>query len=409
MARILVPNGASKAVISSLRSLTRRGDRCDLASESTRRRGVSMYVSEALWLPSASWGSERFVEALVDLLAARPYDVIIPFTTDAVYALAQHAADLPADGPGFVVPPLESFLAVHDKAQLAGRCARLGIGVPRSFVVDEGNLADVASEVRYPVVVKARRSVGGGHGVRFAGSRSALLRVYREIAALRSRNVVEDFERPLVQEYVPGPVLDVKALALEGKVVNAMTTERTLMYPISGGLTAIAVTTRDHRLMELGRAILEELAWHGPADIEFKHDPADGRYKLIEINPRFWGSIDLSIRVGMDFPGMVRDYVLGEPVRPVPSYPAGVRYRYVLPRGVLATLQLVRELGLRAARDPHPYERTLYDVDLADWRFELRRVAETARALLEPGSTARSGLPPSQLPTPAGADWRRYA
>jgi len=57
VARVLVPNGAAYAVVSSLRALTRRGDHCELACESRRRRGRSVYVRDIRWLPSASRGS----------------------------------------------------------------------------------------------------------------------------------------------------------------------------------------------------------------------------------------------------------------------------------------------------------------------------------------------------------------
>jgi predicted ATP-grasp superfamily ATP-dependent carboligase len=404
---VLVPNGASKAVVASLRSLTRRGDYCELASESRRRRGRSVYVRNVRWLPSAGRGSEQFVLSLLELFRARPYDVLLPFTTDGVYALSKHADAFPPDGPAFAVPPIESFLAVHDKERLTTLCERLGIPLPRSFVADEDHLADIASEIRYPAVVKARQSVGGGHGVQFARSRAELERAYREVTATRSLSVVEDFESPLVQEYLPGPVYDVCAVALEGKVVNLMIMCRVLMLPVAGGITAVGVTTRDPELETLARTLLEELSWHGPAELEFKHDPADGRYKLLEVNPRFWGTVDFAIRVGMDFPGMVRDYLLGEPVRGGLRYPLGVRYRYLFPRAVLAYIQLAREAGLREVRDPHRYTRTLYDFELADWPYELRRVAETARALRGRHYVPTSRVTASRLPTPARADWSR--
>ena len=408
MARVLVPNGAAQAVVSSLRALTRRGDHCELACESRRRRGRSVYVRDIRWLPSASRGSEQFVQGLLGLVRARPYDVLLPFTTDGVYAISKHAAEFPPDGPGFAVPPIDSFLTVHDKGRLTALCERLGIGFPRSFAgLGEDGIADVSDEIRYPAVVKARQSLGGGHGVRFAGSKAELLRAYDEVRKTRSLSVVEDFENPLVQEFIPGPVHDVCALALEGKVVNVLTMCRVLMLPVSGGITAVGVTTRNAELEALARTLLEELSWHGPAELEFKHDPVDGRYKLLEVNPRFWGTVDLAIRVGMDFPGMVRDYVLGEPVRPGLRYPVGVRYRFLLPRAVLAYLQLVREVGLWGARDPHRYARTMYDVDLSDWSYELRRVAGTARAVYGRSYLPQSGVPRSHLPTPARADWAR--
>ena len=406
MARVLVPNGASYAVVSTLRALTRRGDVCELAGESRRRRRRSVYVRAVRPIPAASHGDGPFVRELVELVRSRPYDVLLPFSADAVYAISKHRDAFPADGPGFVVPPLESFLVAHDKSRLAALAESLGIGVPRRFVgYGEDRVSDVADEVRYPAVVKPRQSVGGGRGVRFVSSKAELVRALDEVRRLQAASIVEDFESPLVQEFVPGPVHDAWALALEGKTVNVMTRCRLLMLPISGGVTAVSVTTRNRRVMELARNLLEELEWHGPADLEFKYDARDGRYKLLELNPRFWGSIDHAIRVGMDFPGMVRDYVLGVPVRGDLPYPVGVRYRYVFPRAVLAYLELMRRTGIDGIRDGHRYRRTLYDLDPRDWAYELRRVVGTIRAVRDRRDVRSGGLSREYLTTPAQADW----
>jgi predicted ATP-grasp superfamily ATP-dependent carboligase len=409
MARVLVPDGASYAVISALRALTRCGDECEVAHDTRRRRGRSAYVRDVHLIPAASRGDERFVRALVALVRSRQFDVLLPVSSDAVYAISKHSAAFPTGGPGFVVPPLDSFLVAHDKRRLAALCERLDIPVPRTFPVEEDRLVDVAGEVRFPVVVKPRQSVGGGRGVRFASTKSELLRAFDEVRGVQAASELEDFERPLVQEYIRGAVHDACALALEGKVVNVLTQCRVLMLPVSGGVGAVAVTTRNRTVQELARRLLEELEWHGAANVEFKYDARDGRYKILEVNPRFWGTLDLAIRVGMDFPGMVRDYVLGLPVRRGIAYPEGVRYRYLLPRAILAYIQLVRETGIDGIRDPHRYERTLYDFDPADWAYELLRVYQAVKAVARREYRAGSGIPRSYLVTPARAAWEEQA
>jgi predicted ATP-grasp superfamily ATP-dependent carboligase len=48
--------------------------------------------------------------------------------------------------------------------------------------------------------------------------------------------------------------------------------------------------------------VLDELQWHGQAMVEFKQERSSGAFKLIEINPKFWGSLELSLSAGMNFP-----------------------------------------------------------------------------------------------------------
>jgi predicted ATP-grasp superfamily ATP-dependent carboligase len=389
-----------------MRALTRRGDECELAQPSRRKRGHSIYARTVHLTPDARHGDAPFVEALLGLVAERRFDVLMPFSTDAVYAIAKHAERFPRAGPGFAVPPIDSFERVHDKARLGALAAKLGVDVPRT-VVWEGDGA-IARELRYPVVVKARRSIGGGHGVRFANSPAELKRAVTDVEATRSLSVVEEFDRPIVQEFLPGPIHDACALALEGNVVNLMTLCRVVMCPNSGGVMAVGVSTHNRKVEELARAIIEELGWHGPALVEFKHDRQTGRYTLLEVNPRFWGSLDFAIRIGMDFAGMVRDHVLGRPVRPA-SYRAGIRYRLLLPRAVLAYLELLRTTGVRGAVDRRRYDRTLYDIDLRDWMHELVRVNATLRAVRQGRHRPSTRVPRTYRTTPSEVEWERDA
>jgi predicted ATP-grasp superfamily ATP-dependent carboligase len=85
--------------------------------------------------------------------------------------------------------------------------------------------------------------------------------------------------------------------------------ERIWEYPITGGPSVLARIVDDPVLEKLGLALLRSLNWNGVAMVEFKYSP-DAGYFLMEINPRLWGSLDLSIAAGADFP-----YLLVEPNR----------------------------------------------------------------------------------------------
>jgi hypothetical protein len=61
--------------------------------------------------------------------------------------------------------------------------------------------------------------------------------------------------------------------------------------------------------------------------VEFKWDA--GRYTLMEINPKFWGSLDLAIAAGVDFPWLAVQLARGEPIPAVFEYPVGVRFQWV--------------------------------------------------------------------------------
>ena len=169
------------------------------------------------------------------------------------------------------------------------------------------------------------------------------------------------------------------------------------MRPSGSGSSLRRSVAVDPRLRAPAERLLAALAWHGPAMVEFRDDGV-GEPWLMEINGRFWGSLQLSVAAGLDFPTMWVRLLNGEPVAPAAPYREGVTVRwlwgdvkrllYILkgrPRGFPGPyptrLQGVRELigrqpaGTRSetwdARDPLPA--------LGEWVGGLRELAARAR------------------------------
>jgi len=84
----------------------------------------------------------------------------------------------------------------------------------------------------------------------------------------------------------------------------------------------------DVDLLERSRALLDRFGWQGVAMVEFKRDSTTGQPYLMEVNGRFWGSLQLAIDAGVDFPRMIAECALGERVKPQLSYRVGVRSRW---------------------------------------------------------------------------------
>jgi predicted ATP-grasp superfamily ATP-dependent carboligase len=307
-------------------------------------------------------------------LAELDIDVLLPLFFESNTALVPRQDRL-AGMAAFLLPSPESFAIANDKLLTVRHCDGVGIPCPTTVAPEgDADLRAAAAEISYPAVVKARTGAGVDVNLRYANGPDELLRCCEELVAAG--------KRVLIQEYVPGYVRDACAVASNGETYQVLTQVRKLMYPVYGGVGAVNVTTRDPELAELARTLLASLRWSGPAMIEFKRDPRDGRYKLIELNPKFWGTLDLSLKVGIDFPGLAVDLALGRTVERDRPYPEGVRYVFLFERGVLAYLQMLRERGLRGVRDPQPYRRTFCDLDPFDPLPDLARVWNTIGILL---------------------------
>ena len=134
----------------------------------------------------------------------------------------------------------------------------------------------------------------------------------------------------LLQERIDGAGVGVFVLMRDDEVLAAFAHRRLREKPPSGGVSVLRESIAlDPKLRDLSVALLRGFAWEGPAMVEYKVD-STGKPYIMEINGRFWGSLQLAIDAGVDFPHMLISAATGEHVQPVTSYRTGVRSRWFL-------------------------------------------------------------------------------
>lgn len=279
---------------------------------------------------------EGFIESLVRFTTAGNFDVLLPmcdYTTLAVTA----NRDRLSEHTGLILSDYHALLKTRHKPDTIKIAQELGIETPETFLVTtETDLKDIAGRIRYPCVIKPRMGAGG-IGLMFPHSAQELIRFYNR-EPLKS-DMVFVHENPMIQEYVPGETHDVCLLFNKGEARAVLTQKRLMMYPSRGGVGIINETTHEPELMMKAIALLEALKWHGPAQVEFKMDSRDGLPKLIEINGRFWGTLDLAVKAGMNFPLLACRIAMEGDIDPVFDYKVGLKYRWVYPYAILCVLE----------------------------------------------------------------------
>ncbi len=85
--------------------------------------------------------------------------------------------------------------------------------------------------------------------------------------------------------------------------------------------------------------MLEALHWHGPADVEFIVDDRDGEAYFIEINGRLWGTTELAIEAGMNFPALSCEMAARGETDVALSFPTGIRMRFHFRLGLFYVAQ----------------------------------------------------------------------
>lgn len=330
MARVLVTSGEERSALASVRSLGKGGHRVIVCSESGRSlAGASRWASLETPVGSPSENPGGFAAAVGDLADRHEVDVVLPVTDPAVLALLTHRERIPRE-VSVPFPPLDTYRALSDKALVTERAADLGIAVPRQELVSNPEEVDSETVERlgFPAVVKPTRSVVVGRRQTLSSTRVRQVRDREGLRRLLEQLPAEHFP-VLVQEFVPGAGAGVFLLRWNGRIYARFAHRRLREKPPSGGVSVYREGVRPPSdLFASSERLLEMFAWRGVAMVEYRVEPDSGTPYLMEINGRLWGSLQLAIDSGVDFPNLLVRLALGEEVRPVTDYRTGVRCRW---------------------------------------------------------------------------------
>lgn len=365
--RVLVTDGGERAALAVVRSLGRAGHVVHVVSP--RRRslaGASRYARTDTQGPDPLAEPTRFIESVARLARRLEIEVVLPVTDAAMLALAERRDSLlPAALP---VPALDRIIAVGDKGRVAREAALHGLAVPRQIVArSREELVDATERATYPMVVKPSRSVVGS-----GASRAKLgVRVVRDATeTLRLARALPPAAFPvLLQERITGPGVGVFLLLWRGELRAAFMHRRLREKPPSGGVSVYREgIPLDHDLVARSRSLLQALGWEGVAMVEYKIDRSSGTPYLMEINGRFWGSLQLAVDSGVDFPRMALDLARDRDPGPVPDYASGLRSRWTWGDvdHLLARIRHARD-DLALPPDAPGLGRLLFEV-LIPWR-----------------------------------------
>ena len=350
--KVLVTEAERRNALAMIRALSKRS--CEVHAAGHSRFSQSFFsnaCSRSLLYPDPASEPKRFIHFLVTTLGVGGYDVLLPAHDFTTIAISRYQQQLQGK-VSLVVPPHPSCELARDKSKISSLAEELGLAIPKTFCpksLDEA--VQVAERVPFPCVLKPRKGVGA-KGVRYLSSRQALISCYSEskeyLAAPGAEGTVYDVTYPIIQEFIPGETHDLCFLFRKGEPRALLTQRRLKTYPAQGGRSILVETTDEPELIRIGQVLLEELAWHGPGQLEFRMDRRDGKPKLIEMNTRFWGSVDLSIQAGIDFPFLACRLALEGDIEPQYSYRVGSRYRMWLPYELawacqVGTLSALRE------------------------------------------------------------------
>ncbi len=237
-----------------------------------------------------------------------------------------------------IQPNIKYLLSSQDNIEKAGNkkyllqlASELGIKVPK-----------ILTEPSFPMIAKLNVS----ENVHLKpAERYRIIRHDIELKAA-APFMTQYADNLIMQEYVDGPSIGVSMLLDEqSKLVDFIVHERLLEYPTSGGPSAACRSIVNVPLAQAAYRLLRALNWRGMAMVEFKGET------LIEINPRFWGSMPLLFIARSDFFGnyvkILQNKHTAMTPEQIPYQPN--RIMVFFPQGLLSVLSLVKHKKIKKA------------------------------------------------------------
>jgi predicted ATP-grasp superfamily ATP-dependent carboligase len=261
-------------------------------------------------------------------LRKQPHDVLLPTDDASLAACSAYRAEFERV-TRLPIPDAPQLAYGLDKARVMQLAERLGIPHPRTMLpASADDVADLAQRLGTRVLVKPRSS-SGGRGI-------AYLRPEDDATEAWSRVHTHD-PFPMLQECIgSGPKFDVGVLMDENSRVVASFVQKELRhFPVRDGLSTMQESVFRPDLVERAVGLLQAIGWFGLAEVEFMEDPESGETMLLEVNPRFWASIQLAVACGVDFPYLLYQLATGQQVRQTHTYTVGRRCRWLIPGDVL--------------------------------------------------------------------------
>jgi D-aspartate ligase len=298
-----------------VRSLGRQGvPICVIDDEHSISR-YSRYITHAAHVPDLRNEAAIIEEllAVAQRLGLQGW-VLFPTRDEHVAAISRNRAQL-ADWFRVPTPGWDTIHWAWDKRNTYKIARQLRIPIPETWLprtVDD--LTQISTP--FPLALKPAIKEHFFYVTRAKGWRAHNPGELRTLF-LKAQGIVGAGEM-LIQDLIPGDgnfQFGFCAFFKDGKALGSMVSRRRRQHPHEFGRASTFVETVDRPAIEsLSVELLLAINYYGLVEVEFKEDPRDGQYKLLDINARTWGYHTLGNAAGVDFAYLLYCDQIGKPL-----------------------------------------------------------------------------------------------
>lgn len=262
----------------------------------------SRYV-ESLTCYSQDLRDDELFNEIKTLHEKKGFDILLPIDDKMIKFVCRWKKNLEMFVQLPLLPPEDSIAMVSNKIEFSKYLKANQIPGPEFQVLTEP-FSSKDLKISCPLLSKpyTENESGSGKGIQLFKSKQELDSLFSPVEVTKKTF--------FVQEYIEGRDVDCSVLCLNGEIL-----EYTIQTPILQGKSEFSPhygvrLIRDEEVLSVTKKLMRSLNWSGVAHIDLRYDKIQGGVKVIEVNGRFWASVEASLYGGMNFPHLYIQYSL---------------------------------------------------------------------------------------------------
>jgi len=293
---VLIPDGDNHRALKVVRSIAYSGCRhIYIIADTNRNVHFSGHCKSFVFSPQYETENDR-LNRIIDIIQKYNIDILLPISEKGIKFVIFYKKLLDNYCRIALIPDDKSFETARNKWFFHRFAVQNNLPVPKTTrFTDFFNDREIIKKFSFPILLKP--IIGeGGVGIHFFEYENQFHQFFD------NKDNLKHYNSFLIQEYIKGNDGDLSALCKNGKIL-AYTIQRPLQK--HGGAFSfgkIIQFIRNDEILDIGKKLLSDLQWNGIVHIDFLIDDKSGSVKILEMNPRFWGSLYGSVSAGVNFP-----------------------------------------------------------------------------------------------------------
>lgn len=230
-------------------------------------------------------------EYLSKVIKEKQIDVLLPVSFSLIRFISKYKATFLELNLHIILATPERLDIANSKWKLSVFLEKNQLPVPKTFLLKNIKLNEL-SGFNYPLLLKPLSNWNGNE----------ILKINNSVDLVNSLQIVNKDKEYIIQEYIIGQDFCVNVLCKQGEIM-AFTMQKGILphsNPFQPHLGCEFIY--NEKLYAIIEQVILKLNWSGVANFDIRYNKEENQFYIIEINPRFWGSLEASTSVGVNFP-----------------------------------------------------------------------------------------------------------